>query len=570
MQAPSRSLEAPTPASLSNTRDTQSSNIDQINEQPYSNPISRVCLNLIQAEHDQSTLATLDGLEPPIQSSGEILMSNSEDDQDPDNPLHSHENADAALPGPPVEPWVGDIFGIRAGIIPCFQIKMSAFSIFFICVGILMWILIFSAVNTRNSEFWEKSSDCISSLFINLMFGIVLSFILFVIMCVVTESSPNKLNFWILIVTGATVFGLCSWLYIGLLANSVISYCDYPWFTETMPQSFRGCDARVEPQQASLFWADIYDTQLARTKHVDSDLEVSYSAFDMDLSRSIQMNQTLCNQGFAGNADLYGLGNRTGLYLLWISSLLANNLLLKTWQELQKVYLIFSLAFCLATVIASFTKNCTFGIEIEIMYWMYWGGFVCVFASAPCPVQLGSKIKWIKLDWTTVILFTTHTLMTYHGIWFVLYAYDQVFSRMPCGTYQFFLVPMLDPSEGFWALRGYLTLSMLPWVLSLLAVFPFVVLLLASEIKHSIQHSAIYQILFPRSMISDCDQAQITGLNASAKTSLGLRVYLLIKRRYIVFRESFRLPSHSREGIRLVTPIDVRNRRCVACIYHRI
>ena len=34
------------------------------------------------------------------------------------------------------------------------------------------------------------------------------------------------------------------------------------------------------------------------------------------------------------------------------------------------------------------------------------------------------------------------------GIWFVWYAYDQVFSRMPCGAYQFFLVLMLDQVKG--------------------------------------------------------------------------------------------------------------------------
>jgi hypothetical protein len=36
------------------------------------------------------------------------------------------------------------------------------------------------------------------------------------------------------------------------------------------------------------------------------------------------MNQTLCNQCFAGNTDLYGLGICTGLHLQWISSFLAN------------------------------------------------------------------------------------------------------------------------------------------------------------------------------------------------------------------------------------------------------
>jgi hypothetical protein len=88
----------------------------------------------------------------------------------------------------------------------------------------------------------------------------------------------------------------------------------------------------------------------------------------MELSRRIQMNQTLCNQCFVGNTDLYRLGICTGLHLQWISSFLANSYLPETRQKFQKFYLIFSLAICLATVIASLVKAFIFGIEIEIMY----------------------------------------------------------------------------------------------------------------------------------------------------------------------------------------------------------
>jgi hypothetical protein len=74
-------------------------------------------------------------------------------------------------------------------------------------------------------------------------------------------------------------------------------------------------------------------------------------------------------------------------------------------------------------------------------------------------------------------------------------------------------------------------------------------LLLASEFKHSIQDSATYQILFPRSNISDCEQAYTTELDASAKTS-HLRVYLIIRRICIDFREMCSFPLHGRGGIR--------------------
>ena len=290
----------------------------------------------------------------------------------------------------------------------------------------------------------------------------------------------------------------------------------------------------------------------------------------MERFRSIQRNQTLCDQGFKGNNDLYGLGIRISLYLQWLSSFLENNLLPRTRQELRKPYLIFSTAICLVTIITSFANACVFSIEIEIMYWMYWGGYICVFATAPCQVRLGSEMKWIKLDWNTVIIFTTHALMIYHGAWFVWYAYDQVFSRMPCGTYHFFFFPILDPSQGFWTLRDYLTFLLVPVLPTLLVIFPFIGFLLTSEVKHTIQHSAAYQALFHKLTVSDRDQPQTIDYNLSVKTSLGLRVYLFIANRYRAFREFCGFPSHGRGGIRLVTPMDVRDRRFVAFIDHNI
>ena len=384
---------------------------------------------------------------------------------------------------------------------------------------------------------------------------------------------PNNSKFRIFVVVVAVcLFGFLSWAYCALVATEeqdTVGVILRTWSTGLMPQSFRGCDARIKPKQAPLFETDIYYTQFARV--IDSIYnesapgrykdDQSYSIFDMEQFRSIQINQTLCDQGFEGNNDLYGSGIRISLYLQWLSSFLANNFLPGTRQELQKPYLIFSMAICLVTIITSFAKACFFSIEIEIMYWMYWGGYVCVFASAPCQVRLGSEMKWIKLDWTTVILFTTHALMIYHGVWFVWYAYDQVFARMPCGTYHFFFFPILDPSQGFWTLRDYLTHLIFPLLPGLLAIFTYVGLLLASEVKYTIQHSTIYQRFFPKSTVLDRDQTQ---------TSLGLRVYLFITRPYRAFREILCLPSHSRGGIRLVTPIDIRDRRCVAFIYHKI
>ena len=517
--------------------------------------------------------------------------SNSDDNRDPgqgtDDPLPNRADANVAqleLTNEHYVPWYGDKLE-DSGLIPGFLFLFSLVIPFLIVLFIWLMVLV------TGVHFWNWLAFAPPVALLWVLTSIINWSPLIAAFSILRYGANlplKRLAFATVIVSGACLFGILSWGYCALVSPERVGawYDTTPrrymqiWTTGFVPQSFRGCDARVEAKQASLFETDIYYTQFARilTKDPKPNVKVMgrnryqtfYQIFDMERFRSIQLNQTLCGQGFEGNDGLYGLGIRISLYLQWLSSFLANNFLPGTRQELQKAYLIFSMAICLAAIITSFAKACVFSIEIEIMYWMYWGGYACIFASAPCPVRLGSDVKWIKLDWTTAILFITHVLMIYHGAWFVFYAYDQVFSRMPCGTYHFFLFPILDPSIGFWTLRDYLTHLLLPLIPTLLSTFPLSGLLLASEVKYIIQHSATYQILFPKPTVSDRDQPQTTEYNASAQISLGLRVYLFIKREYRVFREMVRLPSHSRGGIRLVTPIDVKDRRCVVFIDHNI
>ena len=515
--------------------------------------------------------------------------SNSEHNRDPgqdtDDPLPNREHANEVQPGHTAEhyvPWLGDP-SEDFGLIPKFLIGFFTFFSALTSIFIIIWVMFSAAGITSLDMMMFLASEYMRIVLIALFNW---SPLILVCSYLAHSHQSNKSTLRIVIVIGACLFGLLSWAYCTLVSsetdgNHSTALLLRTWYGWTIPQSSRGCYARVEPKQVTLFETDIYYTQFARNMYVypnatlyPSNLKFDPShynhTFDMERFRSIQVNQTLCGQGFKGNDGIYGLGIRISLYLQWFSSFLANNFLSATRQELQKAYLIFSLAICLATIITSFVKACVFSIEIEIMYWIYWGGYVCVFATTPCQLRLGSETKWIKLDWTTIILFTTHVLMIYHGAWFVWYAYDQVFSRMPCGTYHFFLFPILDPSECFWTLRDYLSHLIVPFIPPLLATFPFVGLLLASEVKHTIQHSAAYQALFPKSTVSDRDQPQTIDYNASVKTSLGLRVYLFIAFRYRAFREFCYFPSHSREGIRLVTPIDIRDRRCVAFLDHNI
>lgn len=347
------------------------------------------------------------------------------------------------------------------------------------------------------------------------------------------------------------------------------------WSTGIMPKLLQSqrCEARVSTQQLPLFASHIYASQFARTYTTPNNITELlpgvtfgswrfYPAFNWENFEGVRYSQTLCYQGFEGNTDLYGLGIRGGLYFQWISSLLANNFQSSTRQDIQKVYLIFSLAICLATLIISFTKSCVFSIEIEIMYIIYWGGYMCVVGSAPCSIRLGSIGKWIQIDWTSTITFGTHWVMTYHGTWYVWYAYDQIFSRLPCGTYHFFFAPVLDPSLAYWTLRDCLSVLAVFWVAPLLVIFPLVGLLLIPEVKQAITSSATYRNFMPEEGALNDEEAEFVNANASSgKIPLRFRIYTMVSNIQSGFRRTFLLPAESRGGIRLVTPADIKQRR---------
>lgn len=341
------------------------------------------------------------------------------------------------------------------------------------------------------------------------------------------------------------------------------------WSTGEMPRCLPSCKMRLATQQSTLFSDGIYDTQFARTltrikNHNETEERLLlFSAFDFEPFRGVQNNHMLCDTGFNGNGDIYGLGMRFGLYLQWISALVANNFLGTTRGDIRKVYLVFSVALCIVTLVSSFTKDCVFSIEIEVLYWMYWGGFVSVFASSLSPVRLGRVTQWVDVDWTTIIFFITHWIMSYHGIWFVCYAYDQVFPRMPCGTYHFFLAPMLDPSTGYWLIRDWLSMMAVPIFYFIIHGFPLVLLLSLPEIKYAMTRSSIYQDLFGKSDASDDDQIEPTKHSSSKLLSFFQFIYNEIKEVQGDIRRICSLPSKRRNGIQLITPLDIKNRRQV-------
>lgn len=339
------------------------------------------------------------------------------------------------------------------------------------------------------------------------------------------------------------------------------------WTMWHEPQCYRGCTSRVDAHQAPLFTPQIYASQFRWVSSMNMSIASQGASFNESFFTNIQSNQTLCKKGFSGNSDLYGLGIRTGIYVQWFASLVANNLLSDTAGELRKVYLIFSLAMCIATFVSTFQSTCVFAVEIEVIHWMFWGGSVCVFISTPDLAKFRPTKTWMKLSWVLVIQFYTNMLMTYHGLWFILYAYDHVFTKMPCGTHQFFIVRTIDPSRSFWTIRTVLTTLVFTLSMPLLFTYPLTIIVFASEAAYSIREGAVFQMLFPQKDSLHSLGAQQTNSPQALELSITARTYKRFRSMYSRVREHFGLPAHAQPGIRLITPADLKHRRYVYRLY---
>jgi hypothetical protein len=189
------------------------------------------------------------------------------------------------------------------------------------------------------------------------------------------------------------------------------------------------CSARVGDSRGILFQPDIY-----------------YSQFNITTwySRNITVDEVLCGEGFEGNSDIYGLGIRVGIYLQWASCLLANHTLPNTRIDLAKDYLIFLIAIAVAVFVMSVQSTCNFALEIVILYYMFFGGYLCI-CTQPNLTTSKSKVKWLGMTWHNAILRVLYILMIGHSAWFWIHGYDKVFAKLPCGTHHFFFGKISDP-----------------------------------------------------------------------------------------------------------------------------
>ena len=337
MPALSEVLGSTIPSSPSNTGDTAFPDADQFNrssKRGRSPRRVRSAPNLVLCM-ESTPAPLLHRLDHPVRTSGSISASNSEDNSDPgqdaDNPLPNSEDANAAQPGDTAEhyvPWLGHNQK-NAGLIPMLLLWFGPVStgsmvllISLLCLSVGM--LFGGVIRTRS---WRVAMEVLTDLLFNAYFALINLFpILLCGQFLVLYPKSNRLTSRMLIVVAACLFVLFSWAYCAIVwtekegpaVNFGLRQHLQTWSTGPMPQSFKGCDARVEPEQASLFNTDIYYVQFTRMWYNagnNTHYNIIYTPSDMERFRSIQANQTLCGQGFEGNSDLYGLGIRISLYL---------------------------------------------------------------------------------------------------------------------------------------------------------------------------------------------------------------------------------------------------------------
>lgn len=363
------------------------------------------------------------------------------------------------------------------------------------------------------------------------------------------------------------------------------------WLTCSPLRQNGGCEARLSPEQASILrnpedwytslgvvpgpetWpAD--DPRL--TQPVEDGLDPSsIVVIDQVKFRALEEEHAVCQAGFEVDQDISGLGMRLGTYLQWIASMLSGQFLGEDGNMAQKMYLLLHATLCLVTYVQSFSA-CTFGIEIEILHWFYWGGVLCVFVSRPSHARFGKSPQWAKLDWSTLLLYATHTMMFYHGVWFFALGYDS-FAKLPCGTWHFYPMPVLEPLGDFYSIRAAVFLLsavlVMPWCLAI----PIGWFSMGYEVLDRFDSLFVVRGLkrlaeaFDRRFLGPHRHSELLGVEQHSKDLSTISKLLeritnatmRFSEFYQKMRAEFGLPPNERPGIRLVTPIKTKHHRYV-------
>jgi hypothetical protein len=78
--------------------------------------------------------------------------------------------------------------------------------------------------------------------------------------------------------------------------------------------------------------------------------------------------------GFVGNSDAYGFGIRIGLYLQWVSYVIASITIPKEVRGLGETFVAFSVALFIVLFVLAFQQGCTYLVEIIVLLYLFFGG----------------------------------------------------------------------------------------------------------------------------------------------------------------------------------------------------
>ncbi|KAK3900969.1 hypothetical protein C8A05DRAFT_35373 [Staphylotrichum tortipilum] len=134
--------------------------------------------------------------------------------------------------------------------------------------------------------------------------------------------------------------------------------------------------------------------------------------------------------GFEGNADLYGLGIRLGIYFQWLSAQLCRVLHKEYVVELDRTYMIFLAAVFIALLVLTGDADSTYDVEVLVlMYILICGPFN--FISG----QLGEYRSIALVNVEFFVLWPA----TVYSSWFWFSGRDARFLQQPveCGGYGF-------------------------------------------------------------------------------------------------------------------------------------
>jgi hypothetical protein len=140
---------------------------------------------------------------------------------------------------------------------------------------------------------------------------------------------------------------------------------------------------------------------------------------------SLQARDTVC--GIPGNPDIYGLGIRLGLYLLWVATIFTYECLQDEISNAIDANLIFFFSISIATFVLSTQSPKPYAEEIYILLVLFFGGFV----SLAFPSKLGS----FSVFGFAIRLYLFAGMASY-AIWFWFGGMDG-FRQQPCGSQAF-------------------------------------------------------------------------------------------------------------------------------------